>query len=167
MRRIALLITAIVLAMTMSVPAFAASVDKDGAIKIALKNAKLTKSQVKYLDAEYDSEDGRYEVEFTKKKNGAEYDYEITKKSGKIKEKSVEYKYTRNKSHDKIGKKKARKKVAKFSGISYKVVASGTCTYKYEDRQGEYKVRFRHNGKKYEYEVQAPTGKIMEYEWKR
>ena len=53
-----------------------------------MKNANTSRSKVVALEAEYD--DGKYEVEFIKKSNGAEYSYEYSK-SGKFLERSVDY----------------------------------------------------------------------------
>ena len=153
------------LVLTMSVPAFAGTgLTEKEALKTALKNAGLEKSQVKAIEVELDEE--CYEVEFTKKKGKTEYDYSISEKSGKIMEKSVEYRVKKNTSHKKIGKKAARKVVSKASGISTKVIKKGTCQYKYK-KQGKYEVEFAYKGKVYDYEVQAATGKILEYEWER
>ena len=116
---VAAMFAALVMVMTMSASVFAASVtNSTDALNIALKNSKLKKSQVKLIETDYENDENTYEVEFTKKKNGAEYNYEIAADTGKIVEKSVEYRVKRNTSHKKIGKTEARKKVAKFSGIS-------------------------------------------------
>lgn len=166
MKKIARIMLAVMMVLAMSMTAFADSVTEDSAVTKALKNAKLTRSEVKCLEAEFDDEDNVYEIEFVKKSNKAEYNYEISAKDGKILEKSVEYKYKRNSSKKKIGKVAAMKKVAKFSGISYKTIKKGTCKYKYSKKQGKYEVRFKSGGRRYEYEVLAPTGKIVEFEWK-
>jgi len=166
MKKITTILLAAIMIFAMSATAFAETVTEDSAINTALKNAKLEKSQVKQLEAEFDSEDNVYEVEFTKKSNKTEYSYDISASSGKILEKSVEYKYKRNTSKKKIGKKAARKKVAKFSGISYKIIKKGTCKFKKSGKQGKYEVKFKKGGRKYEYELLAPNGKIVEYEWK-
>ena len=163
------LFTALALLMTMSVSVFAGAIgSNDAALKTALENAKLKKSQVKHIEVDYDNDDGIavYEVEFTKKSNGREYGYEIAADTGTIVKKSVEYRHKKNTSHKKIGKKAARKKVAKFSGISYKIISKGTCTYEYDDRKGTYDVKFTNGDRVYDCEVLAPTGKIIEYEWK-
>ena len=160
------LLAALAMVMTMSVSVFASGISRDDALKKALKNAGLKKSSVKLIEVEYDREDGVYEVEFTQRSNGKEFDYEIGAGSGKILKKSVDYKYKRNSSHSKIGKTAARKKVAKFSGISYKTISKGTCWYEYDDGEGTYEVRFKRNGRSYEYDVLAPTGKVISYEWR-
>lgn len=167
LRTVVTAVIALVMVMAMSASAFAAGISsKDAALKKALGNAGLKKTSVRAIDVEYDKEDGVYEVEFIRKSNGRSYDYEIKAKTGKIIKKSVDIKYTKNSSRSKIGKTAARKKVAAFSGISYKTVSSGTCTYEYDDGKGVYEVKFKKNGKRYEYDVLAPTGKVIEYEWR-
>lgn len=161
------LLAALAMVMVMSASAFADGViGSKAAMTKALNNAGLKRTEVKYRSVEYDSEEGVYDVEFTKKKNGAKYEYELDAATGKIYEKSVDYKYKRNTSRSKIGKIAARKKVAKFSGISYNTIKKGTCRYEYDDREGAYEVKFTKSGRRYDYEVLAPTGKIIEYSWK-
>lgn len=165
MRRISIGVMAFVMAIGMSVSVFAADgpISKDKALDIALDNVGITKSQAK--DIEVEKEKKHYDVEFTKKSNKNEFDFEIAIKDGKILEKCVDHKYKKSKSKKKIGKKKARKIVAKASKKSYNVVKKGTCKYTYEDKEGTYKVKFRTTNYKYEYELQAPTGKIIEWEY--
>lgn len=166
MKMLVAVTAALALVMTMSVSVFAAGISSnDAALKKALKNAGLKKSQVKFVEVEFDKDDNTYEVEFTKKTNGTEYSYDISAASGKILEKSVDRQYKRNSSHKKIGKTAAMKKVAKYSGISYKIIKTGTCRYEYDDGKGTYEVKFEKGNRRYDYEVLAPTGKIIEYEW--
>ena len=47
-----------------------------------------------------------------------------------------------------------------------KVIKKGTCKYEYEKNEGTYEVKFRSGKYKYDYEVLAPTGKVIEYEKK-
>ena len=56
--------------------------------KIALKNAKLSSSDVTFTKAKYDKDDKEYDIEFYT--SSKEYDYEIDAYSGKIEEKEVE-----------------------------------------------------------------------------
>ena len=164
MRRISIGVLTIIMMLGMSTAAFgASSIGESEALDIALNNAGLSKAKVKNIEVE--KEKNHYDVEFDKKSNGAEYDYEIAAKDGRIWEKTVEYKYKKNQSKKKIGKEKARKKVAEFSGKSYNVVKKGSCKYIYKNNQGKYEVKFRDGSSKYEYELQAPNGKIIEYEY--
>lgn len=166
MKKIARIMLAMMMVLMMSMTAFADTITEETAVGTALKSAKLSKSEVKRIEAEFDDEDNVYEVEFIRKSNNADYSFEISAQDGKIREKSVEYKYKRNSSKKKIGKVAAMKKVAKFSGISYKTIKKGTCKYKYSKKQGKYEIKFTKGSRKYEYEVLAPTGKIVEWEWK-
>ena len=167
MKKWMVICVAVAMVFAMTGTAFAAekNIDKSKAKSIALKNAKLTKAKVRAMEAEYDAEDNVWEIEFIKKKNKAGYEYDISAADGRILEKSVDYKYKHNSSKKKIGKKQARKKVAKFSGIKLSTVKKGTCWYEYDDRQGTYEVKFRKGNYRYDYEVLAPTGKIIEYSY--
>lgn len=166
MKKITTIITIVMLTFAMSASALASSaVTESKAVKIALKSAKATKAQVYALEAEYD--EGKYDVEFIKKSNKAEYSFEISKK-GKILEKSIDYRYKKNHSKAKIGKAAAQKKAAKVTGISLAKVKKGTCiySYDYEDREGKYEIKFKTKSYRYEVDVLAPTGAIMDYDKK-
>ena len=170
MKRIISIMTALMVTAAMSFAVFGqevsaagpASISIDQAIAIALGNAKLTKGKVWYLEADYDGEDQVYELEFTKKKNRAEYDYEIDAFTGKILKKSIDYRYKAKRSGKKIGAKKAQKKVAKYLKMKTSVVRSGTCTYEPRKRGARYEVRFMTNNYNYECDVLARNGQIIE-----
>lgn len=142
-----------------------AAISQKDALGIALKDAKLKKSQVSLIETE--CERGRVEVEFMRMKTLTEYDYGISLSDGSILSKEVEYAYKHNSSKAKIGKKAALKKVAKRSGIPYSIVKKARCTYKYRKHEGTYKVKFGYKGYRYEYKLLAPTGKVIEWEKKR
>ena len=141
------------------------AVSGKGALAIALEDAGLAKSKVSGIEIE--NEKRVFEVEFVKKKDGTEYNYDISKSGGVILEKEVDFVYNRNKSKAKVGKKAALKKVAAFSGIKGLVAKGAACTYKYKKKEGVYKVKFAHKGYKYEYKLLAPTGKVIEWEMER
>ena len=158
------LVTAI-LTMALATTAFAGTISGKDAVKTALHDAGFCKSQVSNIEVERDKTS--IEVEFVCKKTKAEYEYEIAKNGGGILEKNVEYRYKHNCSKAKVGKKAALKKVAKFSGVKYSIVKKAKCTYKYKKNEGTYTVKFRYRGCKYEYELLAPTGKVIEWEMDR
>ena len=56
--------------------------------------------------------------------------------------------------------------MAAFSGIKLSVIKKGTCTYEYDDGKGTYEVKFQKGSWRYDYEVLAPVGKIIDYEMK-
>ncbi len=166
MKKVAAVALALAVVMGMSATAFASGGFSTSAAKTkALKNAGLTKSQVKYLEADYD--DGRYEVEFTKKSNGTEYSFEFSRK-GTLMEKTVEKRVAKKKgSSNLISKTAAKKAVAKNSGVKLKIVNKGTCYKDKDDGQYIYEVKFKTSTWRYEYDVQAKTGKIIEWSKER
>lgn len=165
MRKVRTVVVALIMVMAMSASVFAAGVTKDEAKKIALKNANLTKSQVSNLTVKYDRDDAEYDVKFKSNKNGARFSFDIKKSSGKIVEKSIDYRYKRNSSRKKIGRLAAQKIAANKAGASLSAVKKGKCEYDYDDGEGIYEVEFRSGSYKYDVEIQAPTGKITDYSW--
>lgn len=152
---------ALIMALAMSATSFAGtSLTSKTALSKALKNAGLSRSQVTAVEVDYD--DGQYEVEFVKKSNRAEYSYEYSK-YGTLREKSVDYNRKPNYGAKKISKSTAISKVAKFGGFKKSTVSNGSCTLTKEDGQHVYEIRFKTSSYRYEYEVHARTGYVLEY----
>ena len=167
MKKWIVICVAAVMALAMTGTAFAGSaISKDEATSIALKNANTSKSGVSGLETEYDKQKKVWEIEFVKKDNKADYEYDIAGSNGRIVEKSVDLKYKHNSSKSKVGKEAAQKAVAKHSNSRLSTVKKGTCKYEYDDMEGTYDVKFVKGSYKYDYEVLAPTGKIIEYGYK-
>lgn len=160
-----LLILSIIMLFAISAAGYAKTpVSLQSALEIALRDAGLSEDQISL--GEIDGEEGRsVDIEFSRTDDGTEYEYEISAGSGKILEKSVEYRYKKNASRKKIGKTKARKIVSKAAGVSVKKIKKGTCKYKYKKNQGKYTIKFRHKNYKYKYVLMASDGKIIEYEY--
>ena len=144
---------------SMTAAVFADSITSKEAVKIALKDAGLKKSQVKRLESE--REGSKYEVEFKQKKGKKEFDYNIRRSDGKILKKSVDYNRKKSTSGDNIGKAAARKVAADHANVKVSVVESGKCRYDKSDR--EYEIKFKSAGNIYEYEIDSVKGKIKEY----
>ena len=156
---------ALVLTFAMSSSAFAASkISSKEAVNKALDNANLTKSKVTALEAEYD--DGKYEIEFIKKSNGAEYSFEYSK-TGKLLEKSVDYNRTPNYGEKKLSKADAKAKVISFGGFKKATLKDASVILDEDDGQVIYNVYFSTSTYNYEYEVHAATGKVLEYSKER
>lgn len=162
MKRLMTLITSLAMVIAMSATSFAASISQDDSLNIALANAGLNAGQIVGLEAEAD--DGSYEIGFYRADTGDEYDYDISASSGKILEKNIDFAYSKNTSKKKISKKSARKKAAAITGVKYKTVKKGSIKYKYKKHQGKYTVKFKSGGYRYEVDIQAPTGKVIELE---
>jgi uncharacterized membrane protein YkoI len=69
----------------------AKNITRKKALRIALKNAGATRSQVYDVDIEKDYEWGKWIYEVNFNKGNYEYDYDIAVKGGKILRKNVEY----------------------------------------------------------------------------
>lgn len=160
-KRVMTLTLAAIMTLSSGAAAFGASgISRDKAISIALNNAGVLKSQVWDLECEYEREDSAYDIEF--KKGSKEYSFEISSKNGFIREKSVEYKYVYV-SGNKIGKAKAKAKALKFAGIKESQVKYIKCYYDYDDGKEVYEVIFKKGNFIYECEVNAKSGKMVEY----
>lgn len=142
------------------------NINKKQAKAIALKSVGTKASKIKNYRIKYDSDDGCYEIKFVIKKKCKRYSFDISKATGIIMEKDVDYKYRKTCSKKKIGKKAAIRKVIKISKFKASIVKSGTCKYRYRDHEGTYQVKFRKGNRIYEYEILAPNGKLKEIEYK-
>ena len=162
MKKLISVIVMAVMMFTLSTGAFAAGqITLSQAYSKALKSAGVTSSQVTAV--EKDSDDGVYEIEFTKKSNRAEYSFEYSR-YGVLLEKSVDFNRAKNTGAKSLTKAQARAKVVSFGNFRSSTVASGTCTLKKDDGQWIYKVRFSTSSYYFEYEVHAATGKILEWD---
>ncbi len=164
-KKVVTLTVAAALVISTGAMAFGASgsyIGKDKAVEKALKNAKATKTEVSYLECERDDDDGLvvYEIEF--RKGSKEYSYTINAKTGNIREKSVDYGYVHS-DKKRISESTAKKKVFKFSGIKQSKVTDLYCEFDYDDGKAIYEVKFRKGNYVYEYDVNARSGKIVEY----
>ena len=138
---------------------------------IALKDAGV--SNVTFVKAKLDTEDGVtvYDVEFYK--GNVEYDYEIDAKTGKILEKDTDIenytiptkqtknnkaKNTTNNSY--IGVEKAKSIALKDAGVSNVTFVKAKLDT--EDGVTVYDVEFYKGNVEYDYEIDAKTGKILE-----
>lgn len=147
---------------------------------IALKDAGV--SNVTFVKAKLDTEDGVkvYDVEFYK--GNVEYDYEIDAKTGKILEKDTDIenytiptkqttKQAANKNNTKNNVKNTTNNayigVEKAKAIALKDAGLGSATFtkaKLDTDDGIkiYDIEFRSGNMEYDYEIDAKTGTILE-----
>lgn len=132
----------------------------------ALAHAGLTASQVTFLKAKLDWDDGHqiYEVEFYTK-DYQEYDYEIDARTGAIlsydhdAETSVPQQSTSSGSY--IGETKAKSIALSAAGVSSSQASGMRCHLERDDGRWEYSVEFRSGTMEYEFEIDAYTGVIL------
>ena len=151
----------------------------------ALNHAKVKVSQI--YDLDIDLERGKrvtyYDVEF--KANGYEYDYKINAKNATIiksEKKAIKTKKASSKKTTTVAKTTATKTKASYIGVAKakkialdhaKLTASKVKKLEAElDREKGvyiYEVEFRYGNYKYEYDINATTGKILKVdkEYKR
>ena len=125
-------------------------ITNDEAKKIALNHANVTN----IFDYEIELDGNKYEIEFNA--NNKEYDYEIDATTGKIIKYSIDNNY---KEPNPIITKDEAKKIA----LNHANVTN-IFDYEIELDDNKYEIEFKSGNKEYDYEINATTGKIIEYE---
>lgn len=141
------------------------SVEK--AKEIALKHANLAGENVFFSDIELDSDFGRVEYEIEFFFNNNEYEYDIDAVSGKVK--SFSQKKLKNTVPQTgnmvqyMSEAQAKEIALKHSKISAKQLNHSNIKFEMEDGQAVYDIDLYANNAKYEYEINASTGEILEF----
>ena len=135
--------------------------------EIALKDAGLSASQVSFVRAGLDWDNGRmeYEVEFWK--DNVEYDYEIDAYTGTIlhSDRDIEgYSIPAQSSAD-IGADRAKEIALDHAGVSASKATFVRAHLDYEDGRRVYDVEFYSGSKEYDYEIDAYTGDVLSYDY--
>ena len=137
----------------------------------ALAHAGLQESQVTFLRAELDQDDGRqvYEVEFYTQ-DGKEYDYEIDAAAGEI----LSYDYDAETSVPTAGtasgqtitQAEAKAKALANAGLKESQVTFLRAELDRDDGRQVYEVEFyTQDYKEYDYEIDAATGEVLSYDY--
>ena len=139
---------------------------------IALKHAGISSSEVTFVKAKKDYEDGIqvYEIEFYS--GNTEYDYELRVSNGEIisYDKDIENYSIPSKnsgssqtpSSNYIGVDKAKSIALKDAGLSSSSVTFTKAKLDREDGVRVYEIEFFTSDKEYEYEINASSGKIRD-----
>lgn len=146
---------------------FKDDIGMEKAKKIALKDADLKEKEVTFVRTRTGYDDGRkiYEVEFYY--NGAEYDYEIDAKTGKIVSFDRDFEAKRpeeTESKESITADKAKSIALKHAGLKESEVRGLKAERDYDDGVLKYEVEFQKGYTEYDYEIHAETGKILKAE---
>ena len=139
----------------------------------ALQHAGKTASQVQFVKAQQDWENGRkvYEIEFIVSGGTGytEYDYEIDAATGKIV--SYDYdaeNYTPSQNTNTNANVKISEATAKQTALSRVPGATAANLYKfkldYDDGRWEYEGKIIYGGMEYEFTINAATGAVTEWD---
>lgn len=139
----------------------------------ALQHAGKTASQVQFVKAQQDWENGRkvYEIEFIVSTSSGytEYDYEIDAATGKIV--SYDYdaeNYTPSQSTNTNANVKISEATAKQTALSRVPSATAANLYKFkldfDDGRWEYEGEIRYGTMEYDFTIDANTGAIIEWD---
>lgn len=140
-------------------------ISEEKAKKIALKDAGVKESEVSHIRIKLDEDDGvqEYEVDFYA--GNKEYDYDINASDGTIRSKDTEIEddFTEEASADvAISKKEAVKKaLSKVNGATESDVRIHLDR---DDGKLVYEGSIIHNKMEYDFEIDANTGNIIEWE---
>ncbi len=129
---------------------------------IALEDADLREKDVTFVRTGADYDDGRkvYEIEFYT--NKGEYDYEIDAETGKILDFDYDAEaYTPDKV---IGIDEAKRIALKHAGVAQKNAKWVKAELDRDDDSYKYEVEFSVGRTEYEYEIDAMTGKILDWD---
>ncbi len=141
-------------------------ITREKAKEIALDDAGKKASEVTFTKAKVDTEGGKviYEIKFYSGK--IEYEYEIDATNGKILSKDVDTKDAKpdSKPDKGISLEEAKKLALKHAGVSEKDVIFTKANVDYDDGKQKYEFEFIQGKMQYECDVDAQTGKILEYD---
>lgn len=148
------------------------TITAEKAKEIALKHAGLKFEEVKFIKVELDKERGFtvYDVEFYK--GNIEYDFEIDAKTGKVREfdKDIEnfvIKNITNANADNAGitLEQAKKIALKHVGLSENQVSFIKAKMDKDNGKSIYDIEFYADNTEYDFEIDAKTGKILDYDY--
>ena len=153
---------------TTSVFAAGKIISKEAAKSAAFKQAGVKSNQVTALEVEYDAYDDEhdqvYDIEF--KANGYKYSYEIDANDGKvlkIEKKKLKTTTKVTKSSTYIGVASAKSIALKHAKLKSSKVTFTKARLTTDDGIKVYDIEFRTGSTKYDYEINAKTGKIIEF----
>ena len=156
-------------ASTLSVPCMAqGQITEAQAKQIALADAGLTEDQVTFVRSQVDYDDGvkEFEVEFYA--GNMEYDYDIDAASGAIRSKDQDCEFYAPTAGQAAGgavtKEQALETALNHAGVS-KADASYVQVHKdYDDGMEQFDVKFYVGMTEYSYDIDANTGRIVDYD---
>ena len=135
----------------------------DEAKNIALSHAGIAASEASFTKTKLDYDDGReeYDIEFTAA--DYKYEYEIDAESGKVlsNSKEMRIKQTESTAAGRITLDEAKNIALSHAGIAASEASFTKTKLDYDDGREEYDIEFTAADYKYEYEIDAESGKVL------
>ncbi len=141
-----------------------AEINMDKAKNIALNHAGFSATQVTFTKTKVDFENGVkcYEIEFYA--DSAEYEYEIDALTGQVLTALRSKEKQPQKPQASITIEEAKSIALKHAGVSASDAVFKKTKQDYDDGRYIYEIEFNVGRTEYEYEIDAETGQILEYE---
>lgn len=160
-------------------PAKGAFIGEAKAKQIALKHAGLKEKEVSFVRVALGKDDGRYKYDVEFYKANVEYDYELDAKTGKILEvdKDIENFVVPGKKPANpaapvkpanpglITLEKGKAIALKHAGLQASQVQFTKAKLEKDDGRQIYDIEFRAGYAEYDYEIDAKTGKILDFDY--
>ncbi len=137
----------------------------DRAKEIALKDANVTAGKATFTKAKLDSDERtpKYDIEF--RTSDKKYDYEINAVNGNIIEKDTEVLQSQssgNTNNSYIGVDRAKEIALRDANVTAGKATFTKTKLDSDERVPKYDIEFRTSDKKYDYEINAANGNIIE-----
>ncbi len=151
-------------------------IGEERALEIAFADAGVDQSKASRTRIHLDYDDGLvvYEIEFVS--GGVEYEYEIAAADGRVLERKREKDddiaassavSSGNGNSSAISEERAKEIALDHQGLSAGQVEFTKIKYDYDDGRAQYDIDFIYDNVEYEYEIDAETGKITDYDRER
>ena len=137
-------------------------ISQDKAKEIAFNHADVKSYDVKNLRINLDRDDKHYDIEFTV--DNIDYEYEIDAVTGKILSYDKDYDNSNNSSNSYISQDKAKSIALNHANVSSSSAKNVKVELDTDDGKAIYNVEFSSRTQEYEYEIDAISGKIINYE---
>ena len=152
-----------------------AQISPEQAKQIVLQHAGVNPNEAGFVQIKQDFDNGisEYEIEFWK--GNTEYDYTVNAANGQIiaHKQEVKQNYINNTTpmtqqtptqQALIGNQKATEIALKHAGLSANQTRRLNCYQEFDDGRAVYKVEFWKEYTEYDYEIDAATGAIIEFD---
>lgn len=141
-------------------------IGEDAAREAALDQAGLSSSQVRWIFAKRDYEDGRLEYEVTFRSGSWKYDVDVDAATGAVTSYDQDWKGRGNpQSATDIGAEKAKTLALEHAGVKAADALLLKTELDYDDGLRVYEVEFFTDGREYDYQIDAAEGTVLSFDY--